>query len=175
MLSKLGLAMKVVVISDSHDNQEAVEQFLKEIREVEFNMLIHAGDIISPFTLKKFTGFPFYGVYGNNDGERQILSKIARENNMVLEEQPLFIEKDGYRIVIVHGVGGSEKTKKLVEALGKSGLFDLVVYGHLHIIDVQKIGDTIVLNPGTLAGYLAEKKTYAIVDLDKKIVEIREL
>lgn len=167
--------MKVVVVSDTHDNLEACEQFLKEIKEIGFEMVIHAGDIVSPFTLKKFAGLPLYGVYGNNDGERLVLSKIARENSMVLEEQPLFIEKDGYRIAVVHGVGGSEKTKKLVEALGRSGLFDLVVYGHLHVIDVQRIGDTLVVNPGTLAGYLAEKKTYAIVDLDKKVVEIREL
>ena len=167
--------MRVVVVSDTHDNLDAIDAFLKEIKDIDYSALIHAGDIISPFALKKFAGIKYFGVFGNNDGERSLLAKVARENNMVLEDQPLFIELENYKIAVIHGVDGAEKTETLVNALARSGLFSLVVYGHLHKIDVKKIGETLVVNPGTLSGYLADRRTYALVDLEEKIVEIREL
>jgi len=49
------------------------------------------------------------------------------------------------------------------------------VYGHTHQIDVQQVGEALVLNPGTLSGYLAGKRTYAIVDLDTLQADIVEL
>ncbi len=167
--------MKLLIVSDSHDNLEAVERLLASLKGEEFDALIHAGDIVSPFTLKMFAGHKFYGVFGNNDGERLALSRVAADNGMVLVEQPLFIELNGYRIAVLHGVRGAEDTHRLVNSLARSGDYDLVVYGHLHQVDVREVGDTLVVNPGTLAGYLADRRTYAVVDMEKRVAEVAEV
>lgn len=165
----------MIVVSDSHDNLDAVKRFLEAVKGEEADAVIHAGDIVSPFTLKMFAGYRLYGVYGNNDGERLVLSKVAAENGMVLVEQPLFLELGGYKIVVVHGVRGAEDTHRLVVSLAKSGDFDLVVYGHLHKVDIREVSETLIVNPGTLSGYLAGRRTYAVVDLEKRVVEVREV
>ncbi|MCD6564046.1 MAG: metallophosphoesterase [Thermoproteales archaeon] len=168
---------KIVVLSDTHDNLEAVKKVLKYIKEIDPSFIIHSGDIISPFSLKMFssTGKKTYFVYGNNDGEKILLSKLAEQLGFTIEEQPLFIDHEKYRIVVLHGVNGKDKTKRLVRALAKSGEFDLVIYGHTHEAEVLNINGTLIVNPGELSGYLSGKSTFAIVDLDKKEVKIKEL
>ncbi len=166
---------RVAVVADSHDNLKAIESFLKEIREQNIDTIIHAGDIISPFALKRFSGYKIYAVFGNNDGEKIILTKVAYDNGFRISEQPLIFSLGQYRIALIHGVSGKEETKTLVEALAKSAVFDLVIYGHLHEIDIRKVGETYILNPGELCGYLTGRSTYAIVDLERKHVEIIEV
>lgn len=167
--------MRLLVVSDTHDNLDAVDALLGAVKGEDFDAVIHAGDIVSPFTLKKFAGLKFYGVFGNNDGERLVLSRVAQENGMVLVEQPLFLELGGHRIAVIHGVRGAEDTHKLVVSLAKSGDYDLVVYGHLHRTDIREIAGTLIVNPGALSGYLAGRRTYAWVDLEKRVVEIAEV
>ncbi len=164
----------IAVVSDSHDNLEAVNSFISKVRG-RVEAIIHAGDIVSPFTLKLFKGFKFYAVYGNNDGEKLLLKKTAEDSGLILEEAPLFLNINGREIAVVHGASTPEKTERLVEALARSGLFNLVVYGHTHRVDVRKVGETLVVNPGTLSGYLAPARTFALVDLEKLSVELVEV
>jgi len=168
---------KIVILSDSHDNLPVIRKALPYIKEINPDFIIHAGDIISPFTLKLFKEVKkkFYGVFGNNDGEKILLLKIAHDLGFTIREQPLFINTGNYKIVVIHGIDGKEETKKFVRALAKSKEFDLVVYGHIHEIDVSAINGVLVVNPGELSGYLTGKSTFAIVDLDEKRVKIKEI
>lgn len=166
--------MYVAVVSDSHDNLDAINSFLEKIKG-KTDTIIHAGDIVSPFALKAFRGYKVYAVYGNNDGEKLLLKKVADELGIVLEEPPLFLTLHSRNIAVLHGASTPEKTERLVEALSKSGMFDVVVYGHTHKSDVRKIGTTLVVNPGTLAGYLAPTRTFALIDLDRMSVELIEV
>lgn len=166
---------RIAVVSDSHDNLEAISLFIEHVKKENIEAIIHAGDIVSPFALRMFKGLKLYAVFGNNDGEKLLLKKAADELGITLEEQPLFVTIEPYSIAVIHGVGGLEKTQKFAKALAKSGDFRLVVYGHTHQIDVQHVGEALVLNPGALSGYLAGKRTYAIVDLDTVQADIVEL
>ena len=167
--------MRIAVVSDSHDNIPAVEKFVEKAKKEKIEYVFHLGDIISPFTLKKFSGFKFYGVFGNNDGEKLLLKKVANELNFILEEMPMEIEFHGLKFLLLHGSGSVEKTMKTAESFAKGGGFDFVLYGHTHRVDKRKIGNTIILNPGELCGYLSGRKTFAIVDLEGKEIEIREI
>ncbi len=167
--------MKIAVVSDSHDNIPAVEKFVEITRREKIEYIFHLGDIISPFTLKKFSGFKYYGVFGNNDGEKLLLKKISDEMGFLLEESPLRLEFFGKNFLLLHGFGSIEKTGNIVDSFAKSGDFDYILYGHTHKVDHRKYGRTIILNPGELCGYLSGRKTFAIIDLDNKSVEIREI
>ncbi len=167
----------VGVVADSHDNLPAIERAVEVLKEVGVEALLHAGDIIAPFSLKRFAdlGAKGYFVYGNNDGEKLLLAKVASQLGFTLTEQPLMLTLNGYKVIILHGAAGKEETLKLVEALAASGHFDLVVYGHLHETAVRRVGDTLVVNPGEVCGYLTGKRTVAIVDLEERKAEIREI
>ncbi len=166
--------MKIGVVSDTHDNHEAAKKVAELLRKRGIKIMIHLGDIISPFTLKIFSGFEYYGVYGNNDGERLLLSKVAEENNMHIEEQPNIVEISGKKFILYHGSGSVEKTRKTVESFAKSEEYDFVLYGHTHIVDIRKMGNTLILNPGEACGYLNGKRSFAILDSESGEVEIIE-
>ena len=51
---------------------------------------------------------------------------------------------DGLRFSIYHGT-----SEKIREAAIKSGIYDVFIHGHTHKRREDKIGKTLVLNPGT--------------------------
>ena len=95
-------------------------------------------------------------IYGNNDGERHGL-RLAYEKLCVLEDFKE-IKINGKKIAVIHGTN-----QALVDALQKSGIYDLVIRGHTHKMEVSK-GKTMVINPGETCGYLSGEKTVIILD-----------
>ncbi len=166
---------RIAVISDSHDRLENIRRFVETARREGVEAVIHAGDIISPFALRELRGLRVYAVYGNNDGEKLLLSRVAAEMGFVISEPPLFLSLGGREIAVVHGASTPADTARLAEALARSGMFHVVVYGHTHQLDVRKVRETLVVNPGTLSGYLAGRATFAIVNLETLEVEILEV
>ncbi|MEM3832618.1 MAG: metallophosphoesterase [Thermoprotei archaeon] len=162
--------MKISVISDTHDNLFAIKRFLKQIENEKITYIFHAGDIVAPFTLKLFNGFKLIGVYGNNDGERNLLREAAKSLGFKLEKDFESIELNGRKIALMHGT-----EKQLVEALVKSQMYDVVISGHTHIVEQNVVGKTLAINPGELCGYLTNKSTYMILDLDNLQVEVLHL
>ncbi len=173
-LPELRFLMRIAVVSDTHDNQNAAREIVKLIGERGIDTVIHLGDIVSPFTLRLFSGFNYYGVFGNNDGERLLLKKIADEHGMHIEEQPFTFELCGKKFLIYHGSGSVEKTRGIVESFAESDAYDFVLYGHTHIIDVRRIDRTLILNPGEACGYLSGKRSFAVLDTANGNVDIVE-
>ncbi len=165
---------KVGVISDTHDNLPAVDAALERLERMGVRLLLHAGDIIAPFTLRRILsrGFEFRGVFGNNDGELLLLSRVARDHGAVLVQQPLITEIEGLRAIILHGLSGIEETKSFVTALAKTGEYDVVIYGHTHEADVRRVGKALIVNPGEACGYLTGRRSLAVLDTVKMEVEL---
>ena len=159
--------MLIGIISDTHDNMPVLRRAVDLLTEREVRHVVHAGDFTSPFTFRalKHLACDFTGIYGNNDGERVLLQKLS---NSRIFTQPYIIELGGRKIVIMH-----EHT--VVDALADSGHFDLVVYGHTHAPDIRKRGNTLIVNPGELSGWLYGKSTMAIADLAELSAEVIEL
>ena len=63
------------IMSDSHDHMEAIKDAVKVFNSANVDLVIHAGDLIAPFTVNEFKNLqsPMEAIYGNNDGERRML------------------------------------------------------------------------------------------------------
>jgi hypothetical protein len=163
--------MRIAFLSDTHDRVDVIKRIFKEISSSGIDTVFHLGDIVAPFVvrfIKEEYGGKLYIVYGNNDGDRLLLKERFEEIGAVIKPPPLEVEIGGRRIIAMH-------EPLSVEALTKSGSFDVVAFGHTHNFVLNKIGDTLLLNPGEACGYLSGKNTYIIVDLETLDGEKREL
>lgn len=163
--------MKIAVISDTHDNKNAIFELIKSVNDNDIEVMIHAGDHISPFTIDWLSraGCRVFGVAGNNDCEKEILKTKYEERGWVFSYSTLALNLEGL-IVVTHGTD-----QRLVDALINSGEYRVVIAGHLHkpIVNYYS-NDTLYLNPGEVCGYLTNKRTYAILRMPEKSVEIIE-
>jgi putative phosphoesterase len=137
--------------------------------------VIHAGDLISPFTAQEFRKLKssFVAIFGNNDGERDGL-RTAYQDLCYLEDfKELSVGRR--KIAVIHGTN-----PVLVDALAHSGDYDVVIRAHTHqqnIIRQQEIArrKTLVINPGETCGYLSGHKTVVLLDptdLSCQVVDI---
>ncbi len=164
--------MKLGVMADSHDNVPMVRRAVELFNRREVDLVIHAGDFIAPFAVAPLAELRcrVVAVFGNNDGERVVL---AKKFEAIGEVHPNLAETEigGRKIATMH-------YPELAVPIAASGLYDLVVYGHTHEIDVRKVdskGETVVLNPGEVGGWLSGRSTVAIVELGSMEVEIVDL
>ena len=164
-------------MSDSHDNTSKVSLAVEFFNNVGADVVFHLGDIISPFTLKILGGLEaeVYVLYGNNDGDKVLLSKTAREIGVNISDQPLVLELGGLKVIAIHGWGSREYTKGIVEAFASSGKYDIVLYGHTHEVEVRRLDKVLVVNPGEVHGYLSGRSTIALIDTKKMSTEVVEL
>lgn len=157
--------MKIIVIADIHDNWANLDRFMIQTREMdEVKTVICCGDVCAPDTLKKLAeglaDKKIYVVWGNVDGDHKMEEQIAKDTgNVEILGETGEITLSGKKIAITHY---PQKAKKLAQ----TGKFDIVFYGHTHKPWEEKIGKTILLNPGELT-YFFYTPTYAIYDLSK--------
>ena len=159
--------MLIGILSDSHDDMERIQKAVDLFNARGASHILHAGDIISPFTFEVFGGLKgaFSGVFGNNDGDRVLLVEKSGGN---MHTQPYLMTLEERRIVVVH-------EPDIVSALAESGRFDLVVYGHTHRPEIRKTGNALVINPGKAARLHKGDSTVALLDTDTMEAEIIDL
>jgi putative phosphoesterase len=164
--------MKVGLISDTHDHLGNVEIALDLFEREGVETLIHAGDWVAPFTVRKFDRFhgPLIGAFGNNDGEIIGLSRAFREMGATVRGEMTELELDGMRAAVIHGTYPT-----LVEALVKSQLFPIIITGHTHQSLVEHRDDVLLVNPGEACGYLHGRSTVGILDTEGPDAIIRDL
>jgi putative phosphoesterase len=152
--------MIIGIMADSHDHIEAIRQAVDFFNYNKVDLVIHAGDLISPFTAFEFQRLemPFEAIYGNNDGEREGL-KTAYQELCILEDFKE-IDADGRKIAIIHG-----SNQDLVDALACCDKYDVLIRGHTHRMELAD-GKTKVINPGETCGYLSGKKTVILLSTD---------
>jgi putative phosphoesterase len=156
--------MLLGIVSDTHDDMAAIKAAVAVFNSRGVAQVIHAGDITSPFTFEVLNELRcrFSGVFGNNDGDRLLLTEKSGGN---LSPQPLIMTLDRKKVVVVH-------EPDLVDALADSGHFDLVVYGHTHRPEVRRVKHTLVINPGKAAALHKGESTLAVLDTETMEPEI---
>ena len=159
--------MKLGIISDTHDNVPVIKKAVEYFNSSGVELVIHAGDYVSPFSFKPLLELNsnLVGVWGNNDGDRLALSRISEGR---IKDNFLVMERRGATILVGHYF-------EALEALVKSQVYDLIVYGHTHEAEIRKVGKTLVVNPGECGGWLYGKSTVAMVDLDSKEAQLISL
>jgi uncharacterized protein len=148
--------MIIGVVSDTHGHVEHARQAARMLESQEVVVVLHCGDVGSAAIVPLFATWPTHFVLGNVDGGN--LASAIEGAGKICHGRFGSLELGGVRIALVHG----DDQKKLQEAI-VGGTFDLVCHGHTHVPRVEKIGKTLVLNPGAL--YRASRHTIAVVEL----------
>ena len=156
--------MLIGVLADTHDNLPMIERAREALRERGVELLVHAGDFVSPFALKLLLkgGLPLIGVFGNNDGEKKGLRKLDAQ----IFDGPHRFELAGRRILVAHE---PDVLQGAIEAGD-----DLAVCAHTHRSRISA-GSPLTVNPGEASGWLYGLATVAVVNLEEmsaKIVKI---
>ena len=163
--------MKIGLMSDTHDRLDAVETAIDFFNRQGVTDVLHAGDLVSPLVVPKFSRLEakLHYVWGNNEGDREFVRVRFGEIGVVPLGDFAALELSRRRIALLHGTH-----EHIVDSLVKSGLYDLVVRGHDHMAEVIE-GKTLLVNPGEVCGYLSGHRTVALIDLDEMHAEIMEL
>ncbi len=149
--------MKLVILSDTHDNIWALEDAMPHLRAAD--AILHCGDLCSPFMIPRLAqaGPEVHIVWGNNDGDRRLLTgQAARFGHIHLHGEFADFTLDTWRIAMTH-------YPEVARPLAAAGQYALVCYGHDHTAHHSRIGKTRLLNPGELMGLLG-KRSLALVD-----------
>lgn len=165
------------VMSDTHDNIPLTEKAIEKLNELNVDLVIHCGDIISPFIMRRLGKLKakMIAVYGNNDGDKDLLKDIALNYGFELHNPPYTLTVNEKRILVIHGFGAKDETKRIVYSIAKSREYDIILYGHTHEKDYRVINGVIVLNPGEVFGYLSGASTIAVIDTISLKVNFIEL
>jgi len=165
--------MLVGLIADTHDNLPLVEKAIKRLNKENVELVLHAGDYVAPFVIPKFKELKakLIGVFGNNDGDRELLRRrFSEHRGLEIRGNFAQITAESVKIALLHGT-----EEELLKALVDSGSFDVIVHGHTHNAEVYQKGRTLVVNPGEVCGYLSGKSTIALLDVDKRKARLVEL
>ena len=168
--------MLIAILSDSHDNLTSVDKALEILRSRNVSYVIHLGDIVSPFTMLKLLQYParFVFVLGNNDGDVLTLKELAYKAGAIVKQQVHEFSIRDRKLLAIHGFGSKDLTEKIVYSVAQSAHYDIVLYGHTHSLKIERIGKTLIINPGELCGYLTGKRTFVLLDVDTMSYEIVE-
>lgn len=161
--------MYIGICSDSHDHVDHIQLAVKLFQKQRVDLVLHAGDYCSPFTIPLFRELPLHGVFGNNDGDHYLLMKKFQEAGVWLHGGFYAFDADGCSVALYHGT-----YPEITESLELSGKYDLVITGHTHTARIEKKGETVTLNPGTIHGF-GSAGTVALLDTSTMEASIETL
>lgn len=102
------------------------------------DLILHTGDVTAASVLTQIESFaPVAAVHGNMD---------EPELRMSLPGQRV-VQAEGIRIGLVHDArGAAGRHQRLLEAFPGC---DVIAYGHTHLPELERVGETWILNPGS--------------------------
>jgi putative phosphoesterase len=141
--------MKIAVLSDIHDRLDHLRAALAQARSRACDRLFFLGDFCAPFSLDELaSGFssPIDAVFGNNDGDAFLLSRVAAKHPHVTLHAPIAeLEIDSRKILLNH-------YPEIARPLASSRAADAVFSGHDHKRYVHRFDRTLWANPGEIMG-----------------------
>jgi putative phosphoesterase len=126
--------MRLGIISDTHGllRGEVFERFAG------VDHILHAGDVGPADILDELAALaPVTAVWGNTDGW-DVRARVPEIADVTL---------GGVRVVVFHGMQvGSPNPRLVADAYPDA---DLVVYGHSHRAEIERVGRVLAVNPGS--------------------------
>lgn len=140
---------EIAILSDTHDQIANLRTVVDFCNNREIPLMIHCGDLISPFMLKALGQFngEVHLIYGNNMGDLTNIATFCqiRFTNVIHHGPFGELNFKGRRIAFVH-------YPHLAKGLACQNHYDVVCHGHNHKRKIHTIGSTLVINPGQLLG-----------------------
>jgi putative phosphoesterase len=155
--------MKIAILSDSHDHLHAIRAAVRKAQEAGAEAIIHCGDLVAPFVISELKTFEVHVVFGNNDGDVFLLSRLAAGSNVTLYGVVATLEVGSRKLLATHD-------PPTAEAYAETGRYDAVFYGHLHLSGETKVGETLLFGAGELMGF-KEKPSFALYDTETNTAE----
>jgi uncharacterized protein len=158
--------MQIGVVSDTHGHVPNTRAAVQMLQSFKVEAVLHCGDIGSTTIVPLFANWPTHFVFGNVDGGSQAgeLRKAIEEAAQICHGRFGSLELGGVKIALLHG-----DDERLLDETIAEEKYNLVCHGHTHVPRNEKIGKTLVLNPGAL--YRASRHTIAIVTLPALQIE----
>lgn len=146
--------MKIAVLSDTHGNYPLAIKMLDRISNLD--CIIHLGDVLHDADIIEHAlSIPVIKLAGNCDST----PKTKRELLLNISGRSLFLSHgDLYRVK--NGIDRIYERASSVSA-------NIVLYGHTHVPAVQKKGEILLVNPGTLKDS-AVPQSLAVLHLSDK-------
>lgn len=153
------------VLSDTHISSEhdvlpsEIFHYFSEVA-----LILHAGDITHSSVIDRLSALaPVIAVAGNMD------SSIG----MSLHESQI-IPFLGFRIGLIHGRGSPHAVRNEIGMFFSDKNLDVIIHGHSHIPYVDKVGQTLWINPGSPTdNRTGTCGTIALLTFEKKYPEAR--
>ena len=153
---------RIGVLSDTHlpDNGESLD-FLTSLADTYFadvDMILHAGDVVSPSLLDHFSTCPVYAVRGNMDpGVAGIPFKRV-------------VTVGRFRVGLIHGWGSSQGLEHRVLSEFSGYKLDALVFGHSHRPICQQQGGVLMFNPGSATDRRRmERHSVGLLEIDTQV------
>ena len=161
--------MKFGIMSDSHEHMKNIAKAVSIFNSEKVDLIFHAGDIISPIAYSEFkkSKSRIIFVYGNNDGEKLFLKEKLSQSEFLINRPPFVVDKANKKILLMH-------EPDELDALSESKRYDLIIYGHTHIIDIR-YGKPMIINPGETCGYITGRATVGVLDAQQMEYRIIDL
>jgi putative phosphoesterase len=141
------MTLKVGVLSDTHlhrvtdDFKKIYDRYLSDA-----DIVLHAGDFVSPEVVLFLDNGAFHGVRGNMDPY----------DIQVLLPNKKVIQVASYRIGLIHGWGSSAGLEERIRPEFPDA--DVIVYGHSHQPVSHSKNGVFFFNPGTATGFAYKKE-----------------
>jgi uncharacterized protein len=158
--------MRIGIVSDTHNNVRNVGRIVELFNDAGVDRVIHTGDITQAKTLDVFAHLrvPLYGVFGNNDQERESLEAAIVRHGFRFQEPPFELFWHDRRIIVVHD------PLELDGALGRE--HELALHGHTHLYRYERRDRQVIFNPGECAGHMLGFNAIGVVDLSDLSAEV---
>jgi len=151
--------MRIGVVSDTHGNLRHTRAAVERLKTLDVEEVLHCGDVGGAGVIELLAAWPVHFVAGNVDYSRHDeLELAARMGGKMWHGRFAELELAGVLIAVIHG----DDEHRLQETI-ESSRYRLVCCGHTHVAAQERIGETMVLNPGAV--YRARPHTIAVVEL----------
>jgi hypothetical protein len=160
---------RIAVLSDTHEDDLAIEMFINCMESSNIQEVIHLGDYFDDASVLKERGFKLIQVPGTWD------ESYYRDSNV---ENRKLIKIENWRIFLTHTpeshYNDLREDPKPEHVLGKSQA-DIMLFGHTHLAGIQRRNGTVLINPGHLNSYEGRgcPLTYAILEIEKDRLNVK--
>ena len=140
--------------------QRVPEKILKEARSSD--LIIHAGDIVSPRTLAQLSAIKRVEAVRGNMDFPDLASSLPSSRVLQLGK---------WRLGVTHGhIGRGRDTAERALSMFPSGSVDCVIFGHSHVQMNEKRESLLTFNPGSpVAGRGGFGNSYGVLELSEEL------
>jgi len=158
----------IMVLSDTHDDRDAIRDVLRYLEDRKVDQIIHLGDYYDDANIPEQVGYPLIRVPGTWD--------MAYYPDPLIRNRR-FIEIAGWRAFLTHtplshynDLADDIRPESVIQ----NGGTDIFLFGHTHITEIRRRNGTVCINPGHLSN--DENRgcplTFALLEIDSEQLNV---